>query len=122
DLLDEMRILLLEHPDRRYVVLEDVPPDEKLIDGRNLKETLIRRGAGKQQIGFKLATSSGTLEPADKPAPGVSPGGRMPFSDEFVLPPAEDDDSPPWWKDRRFIGAGLGVAIGGAFLWNRRSK
>ncbi|MGB1277766.1 MAG: hypothetical protein ACPG77_18620, partial [Nannocystaceae bacterium] len=117
DLLDEMRMLLLDHPDRRYVVLADVPPNETLPNGRDLKKELIRRGAGKKEIGFKLATSPGTLVPPKDPAPGVPNNNRMPFDEHLQLPEPPADEPPSFWRQPRVVGAGLGLAVGGGLWW-----
>ncbi len=122
DLLDQMRVTLLDHPDRQFVVLDDVPPGEPLPDGRELREELIKRGVGKGVKEFgRLAASPGWIEPPKDPAPGVSPGGRMPFGNQTLTTPEEAEPNRPWWSDRRVLGAGIGLAVGGGLLWwNRR--
>ncbi len=120
DLLNEMRMLLLDHPDRQYVALDDVPPGEKLPNGLDLKAELKRRGAGKVIGGKRFAINPGTLEPPTEPVPGVGSSGGLPFGGNTLgLPPHEPEYE--WWRDRRVVGAGLGLLVGGGLLWwNRR--
>ncbi len=115
-LLDEMRMLLLEHEDRRFVVLEDVPKNEKLPDGRDLRTELIKRGVGTSDaLGLKLAARP-SIQPPTSPAPELPPATSMPFSAEALVP-----STTPWWKHHVVIGLGLSALVGGGLaLWNRR--
>lgn len=117
ELLDRMRMLLLDHPDRRYVSLEDVPPGEMLPNGLELRAELERRGVGQRPLGLALASSPGALEPPAGGTPTVEPSGSMPFDlNHLVLPPPPA----PWWRSGWALGA-LGVGVGGGlWLWNRR--
>lgn len=122
DLLDEMRMKLLEHPDRALVDIRDVPPGEKLPNGKDLRSELIKRGVGKPQ--FKLAISPGWIEKPDKPAPQV-PGDTspMPFDlAQMVIEPPQPPKLPPNPTPSQlkfWLGAGLVGAT--AWLWSRRS-
>ncbi|MBZ5709284.1 hypothetical protein [Nannocystis pusilla] len=81
-LLNQMRALLLEHPDRRLVDLSDVPIGEK-FQGQDWKDLLRKAGVQDRPPGvLGLKLSPGSLEPTKDPAPIVPEATlAMPFAD-----------------------------------------
>ncbi len=114
-LLDEMRMLLLEHHDRRYVVLEDVPDGEKLPNGLDLRGELIKRGVGKGAGRLAFAARPAIRRPKDQ-APTLPPSSAMPFELAGSVPSIT-----PWWKHQGAVAVGLCALVGGGlYLVNRR--
>jgi hypothetical protein len=82
DLLRTMRALLLKHPDRQFVDLDDVPENEKAPNGEDWRKALIKAGVGKNGGLPKLGVPAGTIEPTGDDAPRVPSWlDRMPFAD-----------------------------------------
>lgn len=116
NLLDEMRMLLLEHHDRQYIVLEDVPDGEKLPNGRDLRTELIKRGAGKKPSGRLSFSARPAIQKPKDPPPALPPPPRMPFDLAASVP-----DTTPWWKHQGVIAIGLSALVGGGlYAWNKR--
>ncbi|MGB1015733.1 MAG: hypothetical protein ACPG4T_16470, partial [Nannocystaceae bacterium] len=125
DLLDEMRTALLEHPDRKLVNLRDVPPEETLPNGDNLRAALIKRGVGKKEFG-RLASSPGWIVKPTDPAPEV-PGSDTPMPwDLSGLTPIRGSTpttptEPTTAINLRIVAGTLAVATtAGALWWARR--
>lgn len=114
DLLEQMRSILLEHPDREHIDLRDVPPEE-MHQGENFRQLLVKRGAGKKKgPGSFSSPMKGLIPPKDDPPAVPGAGAPMP-SFEHAIP----EQAP--WHNRRVLGAGLaGVGLLGAGFWAAR--
>jgi hypothetical protein len=124
--LMKARKVLLEHPDRKLVELNDVAADEPGLpgSGKTWKEQLIARGVRPPhpfQHGGRLRTTGpqpGTLLPDKDPPPKV-PVSKipMPFG-ERADDPGDGGDAPTPGKSRSLMWAAGGTALvsGGAAL------
>ena len=124
DELDRLRTKLLTHPDRKLIDLRDVPDGEVLVtsDGAKDWKQLLRDSGVKSTpiaaVGFKgVAPTSGSIEPADEPAPTVPKFGSMPFA-------AAPVPSVSWWRRPQVLGAAAVAATlgGGALAYALRNR
>lgn len=115
--LDQMRSVLLDHPDREHIDLRDVPPEE-MHQGENFRSLLVKRGAGKKRGPGHFAAPLKGLIPPKTNAPGV-PGASAPMpSFEHNVPGTR-----PFWRNPRVVGAGLagaGLLAAGFYFAQRK--
>ncbi len=128
DRLDEVRQILLEHPDRKLVRLSDVPDNEPFVgtDGktRDWKQALIDAGVPRiPMITTIKGRSPGVLDPkADEPPTVPGTNHAMPFADLAIEPGDPQPRSTTWaWA----TGVGVALALGGAAIaypWERHRQ
>ncbi len=132
DLLRKQRQLLLTHPDRMLVNLDDVPEKEN-FNGSDFREQLIAAGvkrrppfvAGGSKIAGKSGGSPGTLEPTDEPPPRAgSFDVPMPFAD--AAPARCGRDCVARRRLWKYVGLGTTAAAalgaGGYYAWQRMQE
>ncbi len=115
--LDKMRGILLNHPDRMHVRLEDVPTEE-MHDGENLRKLLIRSGVqSKRTPGSFAAARKGLEDVPDSPPVVGGADAAMPFGGIV----AKEVVTPVWYENRKlWTGVGLTAAAGlASFAWGR---
>lgn len=129
DLLRKQRQLLLVHPDRHLVVLDDVPNEEP-FDGGDFRTKLIASGVKRRPPflagggGRGTKGPPGTLEPTDAPPPVVPPSEvPMPFAGAAGRcgPACREDKA----RVRQWTIAAVGgtaAAAAGYYLWKRSRK
>lgn len=129
DLLRKQRQLLLVHPDRHLVVLDDVPTEEP-FDGGDFRTKLIASGVKRRPPflagggGRSIKGPPGTLEPTDAPPPVVPPSEvPMPFAGAAGRcgPACREDKA----RVRQWTIAAVGgtaAAAAGYYLWKRSRK
>jgi len=115
-----MRALLLEHPDRKLVDLDDVPEGER-FEGDDWKDRLRKSGATANPPGLQgLKGRPGAIEPSDEPAPKVpEDNSPMPFG---KLAPARCGRTCQDERRNRKIAAvagAAGLAMAAGFGWER---
>jgi hypothetical protein len=124
DHLNKMRAILLEHPDRKLVDLDDVP-DGRALRGRATGRTSCERAASprtRRPQGLKLRP--GAIEPSDEPAPKVPEDkSPMPFG---KLAPARcgrtcQEDRADAQRNRKIatVAGAAGLTFAAGFAWER---
>jgi hypothetical protein len=130
DHLNKMRAILLEHPDRKLVDLDDVPAGER-FNGEDWKDKLRKSGVTANPLGLKgLKLRPGAIEPSDEPAPKV-PEDKSPMPFGKLAPQRCDrtcqEDRADAQRNRKIAtiagAAGLTLATGYALeRWRRRQR
>ena len=124
DLLRKQRQLLLTHPDRLLVNLDDVP-EKETFNGSDFRAQLVAAGVkrrppfmgGVGKMAGKPGASPGTLEPTDEPPPRAG---------SFDLPMPFGENAERAAKRRLWTYVGLGttaaaaIGAGGYYAWQRR--
>jgi hypothetical protein len=127
DTLMRARALLLEHPDRMLVELDDVADDEPGLpgDGKTWKQQLIARGVRKRHPLMYSGTRTtggrqpGTLKPPRKPPPKLPVyEGQLAWGD---VPEFGNDRSRRGWKTAATVAGGL-LLGGGAYALARQME
>ena len=127
DTLMRARALLLEHPDRMLVELNDVADDEPGLpgDGKTWKQQLIARGVRKRHPLMYSGTRTtggrqpGTLKPPTKPPPKLPLyEGKLAWAD---VPELDEDRSQRGWKTAAKVAGGL-LLGGGAYALARQME
>lgn len=120
DHLGKMRALLLEHPDRKLVDLDDVPEGER-FDGDDWKDRLRKSGVTSRPPGLQgLKVRPGAIEPSKDPAPKVpEDDSPMPFG---KLAPARcGRECQDQRRNRKIavVAGAAGLAVAAGFGWER---
>lgn len=124
DHLNKMRGILLEHPDRKLVDLDDVPDGER-FEGGDWKDKLRKSGVAANPPGLQgLKTRPGAIEPSDEPAPKVPEDeSPMPFG---KLAPARcgrtcQEERADAQRNRKIatVAGAAGLTFAAGFAWER---
>lgn len=103
--LDQMRGILLQHPDRMHVNIADVPPEE-MHEGESLRTRLLKSGVPAKKTANSFAARLSGLEPSTGDAPTVEGDDvAMPFGGLVVEP-----YRPPLWRRPAVIGGAAAAA------------
>lgn len=116
DLLWKMRALLLKHPDRKFVNLDDVPENETMPNGDDWRKALIKAGVSKIIGPTQIqGRPIGTIDPTDVEPPRVpSSLNRMPFAD--YKGGNDEDPGEPESEKPSLSYAAMGLAGGATLL------
>ena len=125
DALMRARKLMLEHPDRKLVELDDVADDEPGLpgSGKTWKQQLLDSGVKPRHpfmhAGSRISAGPqpGTLKPTDEPAPEVPVSKwQMPFGELADAPIGDEDEAEKRSKALWWVAGGAAVLGGGAAL------
>ncbi len=123
EMLEEVRLILLKHPERFRVRLSDVPAGERLADGRDFKTELLKSGVSKVQgpQALKSNAPETLIDPGDEDEPEVDGfDASMPFDLSGGLDPEPETSS--WGRIVGGVGLAAAAGAAGVYAWKRRRR